>query len=616
MSQLGDTSQRWCFGGARSVSLELNYGTLEEAVPHDKGILEMRVCFDPLCNDFRRVEVRWCPPDPIGGVQYKTGKPFHVYKLKPSPNPLAETGAGFGYCAERLHAEWQEWGEWSLCSKTCQETNGQAGTQTRRAGCTEGLTGGRTCDELIRIQHWNERETRTCNEVCCPRNGEFRAWSSWGACSKSCSSKGGSAGEQRRTRTCTPASCGGQPCAAADLLQRRVCNGFDTAPCPINGLWGAWGQWSACILPVGKCFGTKKRERKCDNPKPEHGGRNCQGGGGGVQIDGCTVQEKCPVDCQCTEWGKWESCSITCKNCGAEMCINVGNQRRTRWCSVEKNGGITCRAKYGNFQPQTRPCPEVPACPIDCTLTGWSDWAECDPSKGTRTKTRTVLQEARYGGEQCNGDKSRDEICAVNCQCDSSTWGEWSPCTSRMTSTKERVRICLAAKNGGIPCHSNPLRQDPYAERQHAPCPVDCICNEFSKVWTPCSQSCTPAGGSHGKQTIKRICVEGVHGGKTCKQKYEIELGQPLTRTRECNTEACPVDCICQEFNDTWSSCSKSCTPEGGISGVQTSERVCIEGSNGGKTCKQKYEIDLKQPLTRTRECNTLCCPIDGNFVF
>ena len=110
MSQPGDTSQRWCFGGARSGSIELDpYGTLEEAVPHDKGILEMRVCFDPLCNDFRRVEVLWCPPGPIGGVQNKTGKPFHVYKLKPSPNPLAETGASFGYCAERLHAEWQGW---------------------------------------------------------------------------------------------------------------------------------------------------------------------------------------------------------------------------------------------------------------------------------------------------------------------------------------------------------------------------------------------------------------------------------------------------------------------------------------------------------------------------
>ena len=437
MSQLGDTSQRWCFGGAQSGSLELDpYGTLDEAVPHDKGILEMRVCFDPLCNDFRRVEVLWCPPGPIGGVQNKTGKPFHVYKLKPSPNPLAETGAGFGYCAERLHAEWQEWGEWSLCSKTCQETNGQAGTQTRRAGCTEGLTGGRTCDELIRIQPWNERGTRTCNEVCCPRNGEFRAWSSWGACSKSCSSKGGSAGEQRRTRTCTPASCGGQPCAAADLLQKRDCNGFDTAPCPIDGNWSDWGSWTTCVAGADPCHGKASMTRSCNNPAPQ------------------------------------------------------------------------------------------------------------------------------YGGVTCSGTPIRKKSCEI---------------------------------------------QD---------CPVDCICNEFSKVWTPCSQSCTPAGGSHGKQTNKRICVEGVHGGKTCKQKYEIELGQPLTRTRECNTEACPVDCICQEFNDTWSSCSKSCTPEGGISGVQTSERVCIEGSNGGKTCKQKYEIDLKQPLTRTRECNTLCCPIDGNFVF
>ena len=69
---------------------------MEEAVPHDKGVLENRICFDAHCNDFRRVEIRWCPPDPVGGVQTKTIKPFYIYKLKPT----GKLGTGFGYCVQ------------------------------------------------------------------------------------------------------------------------------------------------------------------------------------------------------------------------------------------------------------------------------------------------------------------------------------------------------------------------------------------------------------------------------------------------------------------------------------------------------------------------------------
>jgi len=98
----GQTNPSTCAGGAKYGSIVLEgYDSLEKAVSHDKGILEQKICFDPNCDDFRRVEVLWCRPDPVGydptrGEQGKTNKPFHIYRLKPT----AKLGSGLGYCVQ------------------------------------------------------------------------------------------------------------------------------------------------------------------------------------------------------------------------------------------------------------------------------------------------------------------------------------------------------------------------------------------------------------------------------------------------------------------------------------------------------------------------------------
>ena len=90
-----DLPNETCGGGASFGSIELGTGsTLAESVAHDKGVLEQRICFNPDCTNFRRVEVLWCPPDTVEGKQTKAGKPFHIFKLK----PLAKLGNGLAYC--------------------------------------------------------------------------------------------------------------------------------------------------------------------------------------------------------------------------------------------------------------------------------------------------------------------------------------------------------------------------------------------------------------------------------------------------------------------------------------------------------------------------------------
>merc|ERR1712098_443468 len=91
----GSSVTNLCSGGASPGSMELeSASSLTEAVPHDKGVIQMRVFFDGLCNNFRRVDVLWCPPHPVGGTHTKDAEPFHIYKLK----PLETLDHGLAYC--------------------------------------------------------------------------------------------------------------------------------------------------------------------------------------------------------------------------------------------------------------------------------------------------------------------------------------------------------------------------------------------------------------------------------------------------------------------------------------------------------------------------------------
>ena len=43
----------------------------------------------------------------------------------------------------------------------------------------------------------------------------------------------------------------------------------------VNGQWGAWEEWSSCTESCNG--GVQMRIRKCNNPSPANGGRDCRG---------------------------------------------------------------------------------------------------------------------------------------------------------------------------------------------------------------------------------------------------------------------------------------------------------------------------------------------------
>uniref|UniRef100_A0A7M4FU70 A disintegrin and metalloproteinase with thrombospondin motifs 18 n=1 Tax=Crocodylus porosus TaxID=8502 RepID=A0A7M4FU70_CROPO len=82
----------------------------------------------------------------------------------------------------------------------------------------------------------------------------------------------------------------GTACGISMWCRRGQCVKYgDHGPKPINGQWSAWSEWSECSRTCGG--GVTYRERHCNNPKPQYGGKFCQGSSRIYQL--CNIQ-LCP----------------------------------------------------------------------------------------------------------------------------------------------------------------------------------------------------------------------------------------------------------------------------------------------------------------------------------
>ncbi|XP_063683939.1 uncharacterized protein LOC134818358 [Bolinopsis microptera] len=223
-------------------------------------------------------------------------------------------------------------GDWSKCSADC-----DGGTQTRTRQCNDPApsNGGKECEG-------DDSETQTCNEDPCPVDGGYSAFGDWSKCSADCDG-----GTQTRTRQCNdPApSNGGKECEGDDS-ETQTCN---EDPCPIDGGYGAFGDWSKCSSDCDG--GTQTRTRQCNDPAPSNGGKECEGDDSETQT--CN-EDPCTVDGGWSAFGDWSKyCSADCGG---------GTQTRTRQCNdpAPSNGGKECEGN--DFETQTcnkDPCTET-----------------------------------------------------------------------------------------------------------------------------------------------------------------------------------------------------------------------------------------------------------------
>ncbi|XP_060581396.1 SCO-spondin-like [Ruditapes philippinarum] len=459
---------------------------------------------------------------------------------------------------------WANWGSWGACSVTC-----DGGTQNRRRKCKYDRSAprGAKCAG-------QRNEGRACNSNKCPVDGHWAPWASWSRCSMSCEN-----GTHTRDRECLflPDTPHGNNCTG-NYSDIETCN---AGPCPVDGTWSVWSDWTECTLTCGN--GTKLRNRSCDFPDGVPQGNNCLGAVS--ETDVCNT-DLCPIDGKLDSWGSWSVCSATCGG---------GSQSRQRACIFDDNAppGLNCT---GNLS-ESQACSSE-SCPVDGVWSEWSNFTDCTVSCGNGTQFRTRKCEYRPlgspQGNNCTGSDLDTEVCGTDkCPVDGkfSEWTAWTECSkSCENGTQSHNRTCDFDSSApkGQDCAG-----DLYAMRScnEENCPINGHWSTWSN-FTECSVSC-----SGGTKDRNRTCLfddNAPHGSKC--------FGNS-TDTDDCNTEPCPVDGQWGDWN-AWHSCDKSC---GG--GHKVRDRTCQfpPDTPHGDNCTVGPEQEIA-------ECNPQSCPVDGKF--
>jgi hypothetical protein len=354
--------------------------------------------------------------------------------------------------------------------------------------------------------------------VPCPIDGCWSSWSPWTPCSISCGVVGGTT---LRDRTCSkPApSDGGQPCDG----EPREIVGCCKDPCPIEGQWGPWTEWSNPSETCGM-GGVVNRTRFCDNPPPFYGGEKCKGPA--FESDKRHLPP-CPVNGGWTQWSPWSACSITC---GTD-----GFMTRIRTCDhpAPLYGGKYC---VGDSLDSTT-CSKHP-CPIPGGWSNWFGWSECSKTCGfgghTHRKRLCDHPKPAHGGPECEGPESDSKFCFIrHCPVNGiwCGWSEWAPnsVTCGEGGTKSRHRTCTSPEPlyGGKNCSGE------YTETLPIELP-SCPTNGGWSGWTAWSDSSVTCGDG-GITVRRRFCTnpKPSNGGFFC---HGIDL-----ETRSVNLVPCAI---------------------------------------------------------------------------
>jgi hypothetical protein len=91
--------------------------------------------------------------------------------------------------------------------------------------------------------------------------------------------------------------------------------------------------------------------------------------------------------------------------------------------------------------------------PVDCEVSDWSEWSDCSKEcgGGVETRTRTVLKEAKKGGEACPVLTESRNCNQTECRgCVLSDWVNEGNCVNG--KQKQIKNILVKPQPGGTPC--------------------------------------------------------------------------------------------------------------------------------------------------------------------
>ncbi|XP_028408139.1 uncharacterized protein LOC114530726 [Dendronephthya gigantea] len=153
------------------------------------------------------------------------------------------------------------------------------------------------CFTTDRNKRWEYCDIPKCKPV----DGKYGNWSLNSTCNVTCGE-----GFEIWTRKCIypEPKRGGRNCShLGEPIEKRPC--IATKLCPVDGKYGKWSLSSTCNVTCGEGF--EIWTRKCNNPEPKRGGRNCSHLGKPIEKRPCIATKLCP-----DSWEKVSPCSVTC----------------------------------------------------------------------------------------------------------------------------------------------------------------------------------------------------------------------------------------------------------------------------------------------------------------
>ena len=362
---------------------------------------------------------------------------------------------------------------------------------------------------------------------------------------------------------------GGRPCGA---LCPGTC-GPDCEPAACSTRF----EWECLLDADGNNIGDKKLIKiwRCGSHQGCRDHDSC--------YDGCNILNGC---------GSWGA--ATCRRACDTACIaEQGYNNCVNWMNGNPpyDEFNTYRHTIIDSQTDHAMCPV----PIDCEVSEWDEWSECDATcgGGTQYRSRTATTQAEHGGEECPELSEMRECNTDDCSvdCEVSEWTEWDECDAVCDGgSQNRYRSVTAAREGvGASCpeltQTQACNEDPCG-----PPDVDCVMTSWGD-WDDCSALC--GGGSQSRYRFVSVSATGE--GKSC----------PTTtsETQDCNMDTCPepdpVDCELGDWSE-WSTCDAEC--DGGSQSRYRS--VLVEPVFGGSSCEDLYE---------EQQCNVAACnqPVD-----
>lgn len=419
-----------------------------------------------------------------------------------------------------------------------------------------------------------------------------------------------------------------------------------SGPKPIDGQWSSWSEWSTCSRSCGG--GVTSRERECNKPFPQYGGKQCEGVANVSML--CNDQE-CPYgrhdeyDTECALFNKrlvhgwyltWEPyrkmynvqepCKLYCTavaynyrftvthqasdgmKCSTQeksVCVNgqckavgcdrvVGSNARNDACGQCNGNNNTCHVVRGYFSDQVSSKSYYPIVVI--------------PTGARHVKVQERVASPNYialrtvdGNYYLNGEK-RVAWSGIYSR------GEYSTkfLYRRPYNSPESLEI------------AGPLKEDIVLEllvqsrnmgvmyeytipktKQELQSTTD-MTNNLSQRYkwavkvTACSEPC--AGG---EKSIDAVCL--LDQEREVNDTFCDPFNKPRTGRIPCNEKACPPRWVSGE----WKTCTSKC------GGGRQSRRVrCREklSQNKSRRLPKKYCEHIPRP-TRRRKCNVHDCP-------